>query len=172
MRRFGLTVTMTPVVGFLLCGQLAIAQPTLPALHEDAQQPESPTPAAPTDGSSTPPGMLEATGVPVSIEASITLRYEYTTATDLTDQLQDDVVANGLRYRLRLGSNFGAPDALITGGIRISASQTPNPAVAFSPLGESLRPQDTGFDQWFITLRPFADRGLFSSYLIRQREEW
>ncbi|RKG64853.1 hypothetical protein D7W79_38595 [Corallococcus exercitus] len=182
VRPYRLTVTAALVTGFLSSAQPASAQPALPAPWErgaslrlllpprsqaHAWQSESPTPEAPAseppgDGSSSPIGTLLLSGVPLKLGASITLRYEYTETSDLTDQFRGDASANGLRYRLRLGAEFGAQSAPLRGGIRISASQTPNPAVEFSPLGNAFRPQDIGFDQAWVTVRPFARRELLS----------
>lgn len=105
-----------------------------------------------------PLGLINLGGLPIKISGNIVLRYDYSNTSDPTDILIEHYTANTFRYRLRLGADFGDPNAAVTGGIRISAAQTPNPTVAFASIGGGFTPKQIGFDQWWILVRPLADR--------------
>jgi hypothetical protein len=124
------------------------------------QQAQTPPPVvvAPPPPPPAPFGSFNLGGLPVKVNGSVILRYDYSTNSDITDLLLDDVSANTFRYRIRLGADFGDPDGIVNGGIRISAAETPNPTVAFASIGDGFRPKQIGFDQWWIQVRPFADR--------------
>ena len=117
-----------------------------------------PPPMAAPPPPAAPFGTFNLGGLPIKIGGSVTLRYDYSTTSDITDLLLDDVSANGFRYRVRLGADFGDPNGIVTGGIRISAAETPNPTVAYAAVGDAFRPKQIGFDQWWLSVRPLADR--------------
>jgi len=113
----------------------------------------------PSGGSEPMPfGGFSLGGLPIKIGASVTLRYDYSQNSDLNDTLQGDSFANGLRYRIRLGVDLGDKHTWIVGGVRLSAAETPNPTAGFAALGDAFRPNSIGFDQWWVGVRPFADR--------------
>lgn len=96
-------------------------------------------------------------GVPIRLYANVNLRYDYSVNSDLTDTLSDNIQANGLRMRVRLGVDLGAEGVLI-GGVRFSTGENPNPTVPFLALGDAFRPASFGLDQAWFTVRPFAER--------------
>ena len=67
-------------------------------------------------------------GVPVRIFGNITLRYDYSVNSNLTDSLTNGIQANWLLTRIRFGAEFGDTGP-VTGGIRISSGETPSPTV-------------------------------------------
>jgi hypothetical protein len=107
-----------------------------------------------------PPGVaFSALGVPVRVFGNATLRYDYSTNSNLTDSLTNGIQSNGLLMRIRFGAEFGDTGPVI-GGIRLSSGETPNPAVPFVIIGDAFRPASFGIDQAWGSVRPFDDRGL------------
>jgi hypothetical protein len=48
--------------------------------------------------------------------------------------------------------------ATVSGGIRVSAGETPNPASPFMRLGDAFRPVTFGLDQFYVDIRPLKDK--------------
>ncbi|MFO0742385.1 MAG: putative porin [Labilithrix sp.] len=117
-----------------------------------ARESPPPPPKAPTPGVA-----VSVLGVPVRVFGTMTLRYDYSTNSDLTDQLTDGIQANWLLMRVRFGAEFGDTQAVI-GGIRISSGESPNPTVPFVVLSDAYRPASFGLDQAWAAVRPFSDR--------------
>jgi Putative porin len=104
------------------------------------------------------PGVaLSAFGVPVRIFGNLTLRYDYSVNSNLTDTLTNSIQSNGLLTRIRFGAEFGDAGP-VTGGIRISSGESPNPTVPFVALSNAFRPDAFGIDQAWAMVRPFDDR--------------
>lgn len=104
------------------------------------------------------PGVsLSLGGVPVRIFGSFTLRYDYSVNSNLTDTLTNGIQANWLLTRIRFGAELGDTGP-VTGGIRISSGETPNPTVPFVVLADAFRPAAFGVDQAWAAVRPLGDR--------------
>ena len=104
------------------------------------------------------PGVaLSLGGVPVRIFGNLTLRYDYSTNSNLTDSLTNGIQANWLLTRIRFGAEFGDTGP-VTGGIRVSSGESPNPTVPFVTLSNAFRPAAFGVDQAWAAVRPFHDR--------------
>jgi len=105
-----------------------------------------------------PPGVaVSLLGVPVRIFGNLTLRYDYSVNSNLTDTLSNSIQSNWLLTRIRFGAEFGDTGP-VTGGIRISSGETPNPTVPFVTLSNAFRPAAFGVDQAWATARPLDDR--------------
>ncbi len=104
------------------------------------------------------PGVaLSLLGMPVRIFGNITLRYDYSTNSNLTESLTNGIQANWLLTRIRFGAEFGDKGP-VTGGIRMSSGESPSPTVPFVVLSDAFRPASFGVDQAWAAVRPFADR--------------
>jgi len=133
---------------------VAIAAPAWTA------EPEPPAPQ--TASAQTPTPAAESSGVtaniPVRLFANIHLRQDFTKLEDRTDLLLDDNQVYGLLARLRFGMELGDTKSTVSGGLRVSTGQTPNPTAPFIRLGDAFRPVTFGFDQFYIDVRPFANK--------------
>jgi len=103
------------------------------------------------------PVSLSLLGVPVHLFGNITLRYDYSTNSNLTESLTNGIQANWLLTRIRFGAEFGDTGPVI-GGFRFSSGENPNPAVPFVSLSSAFQPAAIGMDQAWATVRPFDDR--------------
>jgi hypothetical protein len=129
--------------------QLASQQAALDKAAAEAAKAKATEPA---------PGVaLSLLGVPVRIFGSFTLRYDYSVNSNLTDTLTNGIQANWLLTRIRFGAEFGDTGP-VTGGLRISSGESPNPTVPFVVLSDAFRPTAFGADQAWAALRPLADR--------------
>jgi hypothetical protein len=81
---------------------------------------------------------------------NVCLREEMTNTEDKADLLLDGNNADGLLTRLRFGMEFKDGSSTITGGIRVSAGEAPNPASPFVRFGNGFRPVTFGLDQFYI----------------------
>ncbi len=97
-------------------------------------------------------------GLPIRLGGSVTIRQDFTSLEDQTDLLLDDNSIDGLRGRIRLWAEHRDPKAFVGGGLRVSAGQTTNPASPFVRLGDAFRPLSIGFDQFYLSVRPFKNR--------------
>jgi hypothetical protein len=77
---------------------------------------------------------------------------------DQTDLLLNDDLESAMRARIRMWAEYRDAEASVNGGLRMSAGQTPNPAGSFPRLGNALRPETFGLDQFYISVRPLKNR--------------
>jgi hypothetical protein len=128
------------------------------ALSQQAASDSAAAAAAKARALEPPPGVaLSLMGVPVRIFGNLTLRYDYSVNSNLTDSLSNSIQSNWLLTRIRFGAEFGDTGP-VTGGIRISSGETPNPTVPFVTLSNAFRPAAFGVDQAWAAARPFEDR--------------
>lgn len=97
----------------------------------------------------------------VIINGSVTLRYDWSRNENQTDLLQDGIVWNTLRSRIRLGITYD-DDGVVTVGMRLTTGLNPNPAAPFVTAGDLFREKSVGFDHAFGSIRPFKDRDRLS----------
>lgn len=122
----------------------------------DAPAPQaspSPSPAAPA----TPPPAMTAS-IPIRFFANVYLREDFTNIEDKADLLLDGNNVDGLLTRLRFGMEFKDTSSTVSGGIRVSAGEAPNPASPFVRLGDGFRPVTFGLDQFYVDIRPFKNK--------------
>ncbi len=119
--------------------------------------------AASMPGSALPGGVAGKTGFlnHVIINGSVTLRYDWSRQENQADLLQDGIVWNTLRSRIRLGITYD-DDGVVTVGIRLTTGLNPNPAAPFVTAGDLFREKSVGFDHAFGSIRPFKDRDRLS----------
>lgn len=141
------------VVGCVL--SMAVATLATRVGADDAPPPQaSPTPApAPP---SPPPAMTAS--IPIRFFANVYLREDFTNIQDKADLLLDGNNVDGLLTRLRFGMDFRDTSSTISGGIRVSAGEAPNPASPFVRLGDGFRPVTFGLDQFYVDIRPFKNK--------------
>jgi hypothetical protein len=129
---------------------VAIAAPAWTA------EPEPPAPqAAPAQ---TPETSAVTSNLAVRFFANVHLREDFTKPEDRTDLLLDPDQVYGFVARLRFGMEFKDANGTLSGGLRVSAGQTPNPTSPFIRLGDAFRPVTFGFDQFYIDVRPFENK--------------
>ena len=125
-------------------------------LAEDAPAPQaSPTPSAAAPA--VPPPPMTAS-IPIRFFANVYLREDVTTVQDKADLLLDGNHVDGLLTRLRFGMEFKDTSSTVSGGIRVSAGEAPNPASPFVRLGDGFRPVTFGLDQFYVDIRPFKNK--------------
>ena len=114
-------------------------------------------------GSALPGGVSGKTGFlnHVIINGSVTLRYDWSRQENQADLLQEGIVWNTLRSRIRLGITYD-DDGVVTVGIRLTTGLNPNPAAPFVTAGDLFREKSVGFDHAFASIRPFKDRDRLS----------
>ena len=95
--------------------------------------------------------------------ANIHLREDFTDPEDRLDLLLDPDQVYGFVGRLRFGMEIKDADGTLSGGLRVSAGQTPNPTSPFIRLGDAFRPVTFGLDQFYIDVRPFENKSRFRS---------
>lgn len=127
------------------------------ATAEEPQPPPSPDPS-PTPRPSPTPAPAVGSSLPIKLGASVTLRSDTVKVEDQTDLLLTDDRESAMRGRFRLWAEYRDPASPVNGGLRVSAGETPNPAGSFPRLGNGLRPEAIGFDQFWVSLRPFENR--------------
>lgn len=131
---------------------LVLAGTLASATAARAQAPSSsPTPSPP------PPPPVTATS-PIRLAASVTIRQDFTRVEDQTDLLLGNNEINGLRARIRAGAEYRDPKSVMSGGLRVSTGENPNPTSPFIRLGDSFRSQSFAIDQFFLVVRPFRNR--------------
>ena len=139
---------------------LAVSGTLAPARSSLAQTP-SPSPSP----SPAPPAPAVTATVPIRFFANVYLRQDFTNLEDKADLLLPGNNLDGLLTRLRFGMEFKDASSTVSGAIRVSAGEAPNPASPFVRLGDGFRPVTFGLDQFYLDLRPFANKrrvhGLF-----------
>lgn len=142
----------------LLAGAVAVSL-ALPAWPD-----EPPAPAPQATPTPAPPPPVTAT-VPIRFFANVYLREDFTRLQDKADLLLPGNQVDGLLTRLRFGMEFKDQTSTVSGGIRVSAGEAPNPASPFVRLGDGFRPVTFGLDQFYVDVRPFKNKsrvhGLF-----------
>ena len=96
--------------------------------------------------------------VPIRFFANVYLREDWTRLQDKADLLLDGNQVDGLLTRLRFGMEFKDTTQTVSGGIRVSAGEAPNPAAPFVRLGDGFRPVTFGLDQFYVDVRPFKNK--------------
>ena len=96
--------------------------------------------------------------LPIRFYANVVLRYDFTRPEDREDLLLDGNQIDGLLTRLRFGVSLNDTMSTVSGGLRFSAGETPNPASPFVRLGDAFRPVNFNLDQFYVNVRPFADK--------------
>ena len=103
--------------------------------------------------------------IPIRFFANVYLREDWTRLQDKADLLLDGNQVDGLLTRLRFGMEFRDTTQSVSGGIRVSAGEAPNPAAPFVRLADGFRPVTFGLDQFYVDVRPFKNkervRGVF-----------
>jgi hypothetical protein len=127
------------------------------AAAEEPPAPPSPAPSPTPRPSPTPAPAVNST-LPIKLAGSVTLRSDTVKVEDQTDLLLTDDRESAMRGRLRLWAEYRDPASAVNAGLRVSAGETPNPAGSFPRLGNGLRPETIGFDQFWIALRPWQNR--------------
>lgn len=91
--------------------------------------------------------------------ASVTLRYAYASFGDAPDlrQTKDEI---WWATRLRFYATYDDPEAIVTGGVRFSAAQNPNPASSFVLIGDAFRAAAFPLDRYYFNVAPMDDRQL------------
>jgi hypothetical protein len=121
-----------------------------------AQDPKpSPTPPPSPPPATTTPVLAN---VPIRLYANVNLRQDYQRPQDKADLLLEPNQNDGLLARLRFGLEYKDAKAPISGGVRVSAGETPNPAAPFTRLGDAFRPVTFGLDQFYVDVRPFKNK--------------
>jgi hypothetical protein len=131
----------------ILCGSAA-------ARAEDPQASPPPPPSPPPAPTTT----SVLANLPIRMYANVNLRQDYQRPQDKADLLLDPNQNDGLLTRLRFGMEFRDAKAAVSGGIRVSAGETPNPAAPFTRLGDAFRPVTFGLDQFYVDVRPFKNK--------------
>ena len=96
--------------------------------------------------------------IPIRFFANVYLREDWTRLQDKADLLLDGNHVDGLLTRLRFGMEFKDTSSTVSGGIRVSAGEAPNPASPFVRLGDGFRPVTFGLDQFYVDVRPFSNK--------------
>jgi hypothetical protein len=96
--------------------------------------------------------------VPIRFFGNVHLREDWSSFEDKADLLLDGNRVDGLLVRLRFGAEFKDASAPVSGAVRVSAGETPNPASPFSRLGDAFRPVTFGLDQFYVNVRPFQNK--------------
>lgn len=136
---------MAVLLGAATAGVSSADEPPVPAA--------SPTPSA----SPAPPPAMTAS-IPIRFFANVYLREDWTRLQDKADLLLEGNQVDGLLTRLRFGMEFKDTTQTVSGGIRVSAGEAPNPASPFIRLGDGFRPVTFGLDQFYVDVRPFKNK--------------
>lgn len=96
--------------------------------------------------------------IPIRFFANVYLREDWTRLQDKADLLLEGNQVDGLLTRLRFGMEFKDTTQTVSGGIRVSAGEAPNPASPFIRLGDGFRPVTFGLDQFYVDVRPFKNK--------------
>ena len=152
------------VAGGWLVGSLAACAILAGAPFGVAEEPQavpSPDPSpSPRPSPAAASGVLSS--IPIRFGASITVRSDSLDVEDQTDLSLGDDRESAMRARIRLWAEHREPGAAVNGGLRLSAGETPSPAGSFPRLGNALRPEAFGLDQFYVSVRPFDDREAFA----------
>jgi Putative porin len=124
------------------------------ARADDPQPAPTPPPSPPPPPATT---SVLAT-LPIRMYANVNLRQDYQRPEDKADLLLDPNQNDGLLTRLRFGMEFKDAKATVSGGLRVSAGETPNPTAPFMRLGDVFRPVTFGLDQFYVDVRPLKDK--------------
>ncbi|MGE3536644.1 MAG: putative porin [Candidatus Tectimicrobiota bacterium] len=95
----------------------------------------------------------EAYHFPITLGASITVRYDSTSIEDKPDVRFEDEQA-GFRTRDRFWAEF-TPDGPVNAGIRLTTGENSNPVSPFVRFGELGRSRSFNLDQFWIAVRPW-----------------
>jgi hypothetical protein len=137
----------------------AILARAAPGTAAEPQPAPSPDPSPSPSPRPAPAASPEVrANLPIKFGASVTVRSDTIDVEDQTDLLLNDDRATAMRARIRLWAEYKEPDAPVNGGLRLSAGETPSPAGSFPLLGNALRPETFGLDQFWVSVRPFSDR--------------
>jgi hypothetical protein len=130
------------------------------AARPDDTQPSPPPSPAPSPSPSPPPTQTTSVlaNLPIRLYANINLRQDFQRPQDKADLLLDPHRIDGLVTRLRFGMEFKDPKATVSGGLRVSAGEIPNPTSPFVRLGDLFRPVSFGFDQFYVDVRPLENK--------------
>jgi len=131
----------------------AIVGAAAPAARAEDSPP--PDPQATPEATAPPPVRAS---VPIRFFANVYLRQDFTNLEDRADLLLDGNNVDGLLTRLRFGMEFKDTSSTVSGAIRVSAGEAPNPASPFVRLGDAFRPVSFGLDQFYVDVRPFANK--------------
>ncbi|MEO5761047.1 MAG: putative porin [Vicinamibacteria bacterium] len=127
---------------------------------DDPQASPTPSPSPIADAPKPPPStmIVMTSTIPIRFFANVYLREDFTRLEDKADLLLAGNHNDGLLTRLRFGMEFKDTSSTISGGIRVSAGETPNPAAPFVRLGDGFRPVTFGLDQFYVDVRPFKNK--------------
>ena len=131
---------------------------TFSATHSRADDPQAPSPTPSPATAAPAPAPSMTASIPIRFYAKVYLRQDFTNFEDTTDLLLDGNNFDGLLTRLRFGMEFKDPKSTVSGGIRVSAGEAPNPASPFVRLGDAFRPVGFGLDQFYVNVRPFENK--------------
>ena len=106
---------------------------------------------------------------PVRLYANVNLGQDFQRPEDKADLLLDGNQNDGLLTRLRFGDRVKGHKATVSGGLRFSAGETPNPASPFIRLGDAFRPVNFNLDQFYIDVRPFQNKSASTASSARCR---
>jgi hypothetical protein len=123
-----------------------------------ANEPVPPSPQQAAAQSPAPAEPPVTASVPIRFFANVHLRYDFTRLEDRADLLLDGNQVDGLLARLRFGLMFNDARSTLSGGLRFSAGEAPNPASPFIRLGDAFRPVTFNLDQFYVDVRPFANK--------------
>ena len=139
------------VAAGILCGSTG-------ARAEEPQASPSPSPTPPPSPPPAPATTSVLATLPIRMYANVNLRQDYQRPEDKADLLLDPNQIDGLLTRLRFGMEFKDAKAPVSGGLRVSVGETPNPAAPFVRLGDGFRPVTFGLDQFYVDVRPLKDK--------------
>jgi hypothetical protein len=123
-----------------------------------ADEPAPPEQVANAQSPAPDPNAAVASNLPIRFFANVHLRYDFTRNEDPADLLLDGNQIDGFLTRLRFGLLFRDARSTLSGGLRFSAGEAPNPASPFIRLGDAFRPVTFNLDQFYIDVRPFENK--------------
>ncbi len=91
--------------------------------------------------------------LPFKLKAGLTLRYDSTKLEDQADLLLGDNEIDGLRTRIRFSIEYNQ-NGRLSGGLRLSTGENPNPTSAFIRTGSVFQSRSFNIDQFYIVYRP------------------
>ena len=155
---------MRPSVAGSFVGALAVSAILAVAASGAAGEPQpAPSPdSSPSPRPSPTPSPGVSASLPIKFGGTVTVRSDTVDVEDQTDLSLGDDRESAMRARIRLWAEYREPDAPVNGGLRLSAGETPSPAGSFPRLGNALRPEAFGLDQFYVSVRPFKNREAFA----------
>ncbi|MBI4640324.1 MAG: putative porin, partial [Candidatus Tectomicrobia bacterium] len=96
----------------------------------------------------------EPAKLPLKFGLSVTFRIDQSEIEDEQDLLLEDNEIEALRARIRFSVEYIDPQSRVTGGIRLSTGEDPNPTSPFITLGNSFRSRSFNIDQYYLTYKP------------------